>query len=244
MSSLHTRPRTVAGFSVGLVGLWCALWIGAAGALSAARAIEEDHRPPVRIIIGLDLSKSNPLVDSTSYAAATADFLADTVKDLPFASVVNLRTFGSYGARANNLRIDRTISSLPDEKPAAVASLVREVVTSIPKLVRNGTLDAQSSTNIIAFLENMSDLVDCNKMEASVLLVSDGIENSEYANLSRSSEHLPRPSSRMFAGCSELEIIGLGQGQMRPSLTEHLRSEWSAWAKAAGFRSFSGFNSW
>jgi hypothetical protein len=48
----------------------------------------------------------------------------------------------------------------------------------------------------------------------------------------------------MYAGCSQLEIIGLGQGQASPSVTERLREEWAAWAKSAGFKSFNGYNSW
>jgi hypothetical protein len=90
----------------------------------------------------------------------------------------------------------------------------------------------------------MSELVNCSQMDTSVILVSDGIEDSEYARLINRDESLPTPSSAMFSGCSSLEIAGLGQGANSPSLTEHLRVEWEKWAKAAGFRTFDGFNEW
>ncbi len=125
-----------------------------------------------------------------------------------------------------------------------MAAFVKEIVSNIPKLVREGTLESQGSTNIVAFLEDMSDVVDCRQMDAHVLLISDGIEDSEYAHLERSNEHLPKPSYELYRGCSQLEIVGLGQGQRSPAETEHLKQEWSSWAKAAGFKSFVGLNNW
>lgn len=218
------------------------LWLGLASA--APDDQDNGNRAPIRVVIGLDLSTSNPLVDSRSYAAAMGDYVADYIKDLPLASVVMLRTFGSYDASSNNLRIDRSISSLRDEKPAVVADLMRQIIANVPKMVHEGTLDSQRSTNILAFLENMADVVDCRAMDTRIILVSDGMEDSEYAHLDRSGGHLPRPSYAMFRGCSELQILGIGQGQRSPAATERIKSEWESWAKAAGFRSFIGLNSW
>jgi hypothetical protein len=237
----QVRCRFGALCALGFAGLW--LGLAPAAQARDPREDAEDTRPPMRVVIGLDLSKSNPLVDSKSYASSVAGIVAEEVADLPMASIVMLRTFGSYDSDSNNLRIDRTISNEADEKPASVASFIEEIVASIPRLVNNGRLDAQDSTNVVAFLENMSEFVDCGDMDTSVILVSDGIEASEYAQLKRAGEHLPKPS-RMYAGCSQLEIIGLGQGQASPSVTERLREEWAAWAKAAGFKSFNGYNSW
>jgi hypothetical protein len=221
------------------------LWLGAAqgAAPRDPREDEEDTRPPLQVVIGLDLSRSNPLVKSKDYAASAAGVVAQQISELPLQSVVMLRSFGSYDGESNDLRIDRAISNEGDERPAAVAVLVREIIASVPSLVHSGRLDMQESTNVIAFLENMSDFVDCKEMDAVVILVSDGIESSEYAELNRAGEHLPKPG-KIYRGCKELQIIGLGQGQKSPSVTEHLREEWEKWAKAAGFRSFSGYNAW
>jgi len=216
----------------------------ARASLADDASAESNHGPPERVIIGLDLSTSNPLITNASYAGSAAELVAEDIKKLPMASVVMIRTFGSYSGQRNNLRIDRQVSSQRDEKPTAVAALVQEIITNVPKLVRDGTLQSQERTNIVPFLEDMAEFVDCSKMDTTVILVSDGIEDSEYARLKDRSDSLPRPSSAPYRGCSELEIVGLGQGANSPSFTEHLRDEWSAWAKAAGFRNFEGISAW
>lgn len=226
--------------TVSAIGL---LFVGLLSLAPAFADDDEDTRAPERLVIGLDLSRSNPLVKSQSYAGGAADVVADAVTDLPMASVVMIRTFGSYGS-GNNLRIDRQISSQKDEKPAAVASLVREIVANVPKLVKAGKLDVQNDTNVVAFLENMAQFVDCGKMNTTVVLVSDGIEDSEYARLIDPNDSLPNPTAGLYRGCESLEIVGLGQGADSPQLTEHLRTEWERWAKAAGFKSFDGYNDW
>ena len=229
-----------------LASLAVAFLIGAQPLVHASPADDAEYNqgPPQRVLIGLDLSASNPLISNRSYAASAAELVAEDIKKLPMASVVMIRTFGSYSGQKNNLRIDREISSLRDEKPAAVASLVREVISSVPKLVREGTLQSQNRTNIIPFLEDMAPLVNCARMDTIVILVSDGIEDSEYARLKSRNDSLPRPTNALYRGCSELEIVGLGQGANSPSFTEHLREEWSGWSRAAGFRNFEGLSDW
>lgn len=236
----------MAKLSQSVLSLAVALLLGFCGVAHAALADSEqaNNGPPRLIIIGLDLSESNPLIGNSSYAASAASVVAETIKTLPMASKVMLRTFGSYSAQKNSLRIDREISSERDEKPAAVASLVEEIIANVPKLVREGKLESQGRTNIVPFLEDMSEFVDCSKMDAAVILVSDGIEDSEYARLKNRDESLPAPSSEMYRGCSELMIVGLGQGANSPSFTERLRMAWEGWAKAAGFRNFEGLSDW
>src|SRR5690242_1800228 len=58
--------------------------------------------PPRRIIIGLDISKSNPLVDNAAFADKVAVRISNIVKGLGMASEVHVRTFGSYDASSNN----------------------------------------------------------------------------------------------------------------------------------------------
>lgn len=101
-----------------------------------AEADEAFVEEPVRLVIGLDLSKSNPLVDSENYAEAVGDFVAAYVEDLPFASVLMIRTFGAYDGSVNNLRVDRTISA--NNRPEDAAELVASIVGGVPRLVREG----------------------------------------------------------------------------------------------------------
>jgi hypothetical protein len=218
--------------------------VSAACAVPLAGGANGDDTPaPMRLVIGLDLSKSNPLVDSEPYAQSVADLVGSEIQDLPLASIVMLRTFGAYSAASNNLKIDRRLSVDGDERPEAVASLMSEIIAGVPKLVRDGTLEAQDSTNIVSFLESMSEFVDCSETDARIILVSDGLEDSDYAHLADPDESLP-PPGRIYAGCSELEILGLGQGQKDPRVTQRLRSEWRAWARSAGFKDFTGLDNW
>ncbi len=114
----------------------------------------------------------------------------------------------------------------------------------MPKLVHEGKLHSQGSTNIVAFLENMAATTDCRAQPATVVLASDGIEDSRLANLSHGGGQLPMPSRAIFAGCDQLVILGLAQGMNDPRQTQRLRDEWQAWAQAAGFKSFTGLNDW
>ena len=113
-----------------------------------------------------------------------------------------------------------------------------------PMLVRQGKWQAQGHTNILAFLDNVSNSIGCSGVPTTIILASDGIEDSEYARLGRADAHLPAPDGRPFAGCSDLQILGLGEGGRSPSETVRLRGEWNRWAHAAGFARFQGLNDW
>jgi hypothetical protein len=81
-------------------------------------------------------------------------------------------------------------------------------------------------------------------MPTTVILASDGIEDSEYARLSLEDSRLPNPEGQPFKGCSELQILGVGQGTRSPVQTMRLRGQWTRWAQVAGFAHFLGLNDW
>ena len=195
-----------------------------------------------RVVIGLDLSKSNPLIDNSDFAAKVGARVADEVRGLGFASEVHVRTFGNYDASSNNFHYDAVISTR--DRPEHVAEEVQRLIAGIPELVRSGRLQGQGHTNILAFMDNVSQSIGCSGMPTTVILASDGIEDSEYARLERASAHLPEPDSKPFAGCAELQILGIGEGTNSPSETVRLRGEWSHWARQAGFARFQGLNDW
>lgn len=203
---------------------------------------EEAQHPAQRIVIGIDLSKSNPLIDDADFAAKVAARVADAVRGLGFASEVHVRTFGSYDASSNNFHYDVMISV--HNRPEAVAAEVQKLLAGTPLLVERGRWRGQGRTNILAFLDNVSQSIGCSGLPTTVILASDGIEDSEYAHLEDLDARLPRPDGRPFAGCAELQILGLGVGTNSPRHTVHLRQEWSGWARAAGFRRFEGLNDW
>jgi hypothetical protein len=197
---------------------------------------------PRRIIIGLDISKSNPLVDNAAFADKVAVRISNIVKGLGMASEVHVRTFGSYDASSNNFYYDARISAR--NRPEVVAMEIHKLIAGTPLLVKSGKWVSQSNTNILAFLDNVSQSIGCAGMPTTVVLASDGIEDSEYVRLQKTGAHLPPPANRPFKGCTEMQILGLGQGTKSPIVTTRLRTEWTGWAAAAGFSHFTGLNDW
>jgi hypothetical protein len=197
---------------------------------------------PRRIVIGIDLSKSNPLIDNPPFAAKVAARVADEVRKLGFASEVHVRTFGNFDATSNNFYFDTVISTRA--RPENVAAEVQKLIAGTPVLVERGKWQAQNNTNIVAFLDNAVTSIGCGGMPTTVILASDGIEDSEYARLGREDARLPLPSGHPFRGCAELQILGVGQGTGSPVETMRLRTQWTRWAAEAGFGHFLGLNDW
>jgi hypothetical protein len=211
-------------------------------AIEMASLDDEAAVAPQRLIIGLDISKSNPLIDDQAFAAKVAVRIANIVRGLGMASEVHVRTFGSYDSSSNDFYYDAVISAR--NRPEHVAAEIQKLIAGVPWLVKSGKWQSQDNTNIIAFLDNASQSIGCAGLPTTVVLASDGIEDSEYARLQHSASHLPPPDGRPFRGCVEMEILGIGQGTGSPSETTRLRAEWARWAAAAGFARFSGLNDW
>lgn len=210
--------------------------------IAQASFAEEAAIPARRLVIGLDISKSNPLVDDQQFASKVAARIANVVRGLGMASEVHVRTFGSYDASSNNFQYDALISAR--NRPEHVAGEIERLIAGTPYLVKTGKWRSQERTNILAFLDNVSNSIGCGGLPTMVVLASDGIEDSEYVRLQQPGAHLPPPDGRPFRGCTEMEILGIGQGTGSPVETIRLRSEWSRWAAAAGFGRFVGLNDW
>ncbi len=207
-----------------------------------AAATTQIEIPPKRIIIGLDLSKSNPLIENPAFASKVAARIANQVRSLGFMSEVHVRTFGNFDASSNTFAYDTTISTRA--RPQNVAAEVEKLIAGTPLLVERGKWIAQDNTNIVAFLDNAVQSIGCSRMPTTVILASDAIEDSEYAHLGREDSRLPDPSGRPFSGCAELQILGVGQGTGSPVQTMRLKALWTHWTQAAGFAKFSGLNDW
>ncbi len=225
-----------------VAGLFLALALLAVSATAAVARADDAPPQPQTVVIGLDLSQSNPLVKDDAYAARAGARTAQELLALPLKSRVMVRTFGSYDGSENGLKVDQVISA--HARPRSVAQGVAELIAHVPALVRAGKLKSQGMTNIVPFLDTMAEIVDCKATDVRVILVTDGFEDSEYAHLTRHGGHLPAPASANYEGCDALTILGLGQGSGSPSATVHLRKEWKAYAEKAGFRRFTGLYDW
>lgn len=218
----------------------CAAALAASLSLALSPAGADETLRPQTVIIGLDMSKSNALVEDPAYAARVAQRTAAELETLSLKSRVMLRTFGSYDTSANALKVDEVVSAR--SKPQAVAEGMSAIIAAVPRLVQEGKLKAQGYTNVVSFLENMSQLVDCDASEVRVILLTDGFEDSEYTKLA-SGGSLPMPE-RLYPGCAEMMMLGVGQGGGSPSATKRVREQWAQWAEAAGFEKFTGLYDW
>jgi len=217
---------------------------GALIAETAAGSPETDDAAPARsrIVIGLDLSRSNPLIADPAFAAKVGARVATIVRGLGFGSEVHVRTFGNYDATSNTFAYDAVLSVR--NRPANVAADIQRLIAGTPMLVKSGKWRAQENTNILAFLDNVSQSIGCADLPTTIVLASDGVEDSDYASLGHPDSHLPAPQGSPFKGCAEFEILGLGQGTASPRTTTRLRAEWQGWAHPAGFAHFQGLNDW
>jgi len=219
---------------------------GLAALILQARAAPGDvaMNPPRTIVIGIDLSRSNPLIDDDAFAAKVAARVTPIIAHLAPHSRVFLRSFGAYNSGANApLTLDIVIAP-KSARAEDMANLIGNVLAGVPQMVRQGRVQAQMKTNIVPFLMNMAKVVDCRAMPTHVILASDGVEDSQVAKLKRRSATLPRPDVAPFPGCEDLTILGIGRGLNSPGDTERLYNEWRHWAQAAGFRNFIGLNDW
>jgi hypothetical protein len=216
--------------------------LGTQSYVRMAEASDQVAIAPKRIVIGLDLSKSNPLIDNPAFAAKVAARIADQVRSLGFMSEVHVRTFGNFDASSNTFSYDTVIST--HARPQNVAAEIERLISGTPMLVQRGKWQAQNNTNIVAFLDNAVTSIGCSRMPTTVILATDGIEDSEYARLSLEDARLPDPEGRPFKGCDELQILGVGQGTGSPAQTMRLKTQWTHWAQAAGFARSTVLNDW
>ena len=102
-----------------------------AGSMNANWA---DPKDPERLVIGLDMSASNPLVDDKNHARKVASRVAEFVRALPVKSEVIIRPLGVYNSASNErLRIDSRISS--KNRPEDLALKIEQLIGNIPDLV-------------------------------------------------------------------------------------------------------------
>jgi hypothetical protein len=234
--------RAVIWMLLSVPALLIAWWgsVAAAGPGSSAAGVAG----PQTVLIGVDLSESNPLTRDKEFALRVGQRVEPMISNLAPRSKVILRSFGSYeGGSSAVLTLDISISP-KTARAGDIARLVAGAIAGIPEMVKSGKVRPQSMTNIVPFLTNMSRVVDCRAMPTYVILATDGVEDSQVANLRRRNSTLPPPAAAMFPGCTELQILGIGRGLNSPSDTERLITEWRTWSQRAGFRHFFALNDW
>jgi len=225
----------------GLIGLVCGSLIFG---LTGSQAQETEIR---RLVIGLDLSKSNPLTTNAAYAAKLADWVGDEIRSLRLGAVIHVRTFGVSDATRNTLRIDEQVTLR--NSPETIAAGMETLISSVPDLVGQGKLEVQSRTNIVGFIRTNINFIGECQTPTKFILLTDGIEDSEYGNL-----HVPggivrspaiKPPQDKRYKCEQLVLLGLGQGLNGQQEKDRLRTIWTAWVNdSAPFKNFVALDDW
>tara|TARA_R110002073_G_scaffold118562_1_gene257720 strand:- start:853 stop:1497 length:645 start_codon:yes stop_codon:yes gene_type:complete len=180
------------------------------------------------LTIALDKSGSNPLLVDPHFAASAADYASELIMPLEEGDVVRLVSFGARD-RADNM-LNKIIKLKRSLRAGKVADAVKSYINGLPQ----GEPVAQSSTNIVSFLE-LDGNFDC-KSGSTVLLLTDGVEASEYVSpqgFVEGKSHLPKPDPELsLKGCTVI-FYGLGAGT-EGSAAKFMRNEWSAYVGATG----------
>ena len=197
------------------------------------------------LLIGIDISGSNKLIEDQKIANKAAEKIKESVSVFNLGDAVYIRTFGSYGM-SNNLRSDYKVDR--KEPPKKIAENLERFVKNLPQVVAEGRWPAGGTTHLVAFLEDESELLDCQNPNTEIWLFSDGIEASPGVSpraLELGNIQLPKARTRSLRGCT-VTIFGIGQTHDKPpsrDKTRNLIDAWETWSNDAGVE-FKGYPSY
>ena len=181
------------------------------------------------LTVGVDLSSSNPLVSSETFARSAALYVADHIRKLQMGDVIEIRRIGDN--RVDNLNAEK-IQISRRNRADKVAQSVAQYISNLPKK----TYD-QESTNILSFLEFQN--FGC-RSGGKIILLTDGVEYSTEASdpegILIGKKSFPAPNAGFLSGCEAI-FYGLGQtsaGSMPSAWIRNLQNAWAAYMKTAG----------
>ena len=174
----------------------------------------------------IDASQSNPMLIDTAFNKRAAAFAVQSISQLKQHDTVRLQTFGSLQSADN---FDVKALQVSRHNHSKVSAAVASYLISLPK-----KLKPQGSTNVLAWFNRHP--VDCSKDKHTILIITDGIEASEYVNpnhLLSGKQTLPAPSEFVNVRGCEVFMFGVGAGRLDQE-TIRLRKSWGQYFKQAG----------
>lgn len=197
---------------------------------NAATAALDKTEPYKTLHIAADISGSNPLVASMSYAANAGEYVRKQVAQLAPGDSVHMSLIGSleavnaqygYQAQVNRRRSAESIGTQAKNLIAALAS---------------GQIPAQGSTNILLYVEFGN--FNCAAGD-QIIVLTDGIESAEDISgydLLEYGTGLPEADTDYLKGCT-VTFYGLGrnaEGSLKTSYVRNLRNAWRTYFEQAG----------
>jgi hypothetical protein len=191
----------------------------------------------IHVILAVDVSSSNPIIpreqtpESLKLAKNYAEDVAGLVQKrldaikLTADSIVEWRTFGE---RNPTKQINKSVIVSRKNRPDNVKTALLRQVLRFPEMVQKGLIEPQEATNIASTLFSMADRVNCKEYDLYVLIITDGIEASEYGHTP------PTPRPGIFENCTKIDFLGLWAPT--DAETQILKKDWQDFGRASGFR--------
>lgn len=229
-----------------------------AAALGTAFPARAAAAEPTLLIIGVDISQSNPLVlgpQMDGLRARARERVREAIGSLELGSIIMIRTFGDNAAMHPALgRPDSPELIVYPRHPVpafrsmatARAALADAYVARVDAAIAAATAAPDPYTRIRRFLRDSlvavndkADFTDpvrqiVTQRRVKFLLLTDGVEDDPPVRLLRGSA-LGAPGFTI-PRCSELRMVGFGQAErtMPAAQLTHLQEEWQAWSAAVG----------
>jgi hypothetical protein len=183
--------------------------------------------PPKTITVGLDASRSNPLLLDKQFNINATNYVLSQLSSLDDGDKIDIKLLGSLQAADNLKSLSQTIGR--NNKGKVAKAIIQHLTQDLPTRVK-----PQSTTNIIAFLEQTN--FAC-RSGGHVILITDGIEASSYMSpndLLSGKKSLPKPSEfaiENLRGC-RVTFYGIGVGRSGQE-SKQLRRQWKVFITAA-----------
>lgn len=176
----------------------------------------------------VDVSQSNPMLSNAAFVKRAAQYSAEQMSSLKLGDSILVQTFGELQSAKNLERYEYTLTR---QKRKRIERAVLHYIMTLPE-----RSEPQPSTNLLAWFNR--NALDCQKVPKTILILSDGIEASEYVNpnkLMAGKQSLPAPSEFVDVKGCNVVMFGLGAGRQDRETTQ-LRKAWAQYFNKAGAR--------
>lgn len=205
-------------------------------AIAAFVASSAQAETPKLTIFGPDTSGSSTFLFDPHSASAAGDYVERHIAALDAPHRLAMVSIGDPGLGQRQIDIRATITQHRATNARALSKQFGDYFRILPQMVREGRIEAQNSTSIVAFFQSLAPVCD---QGATVILFTDGVEWSAEVDgnaFVAGTTGLPEPTTRFLDGCS-IEMHGVGQLKSDLSsagLEARLVPTWTAYLTTAG----------
>jgi hypothetical protein len=205
--------------------------------LLIAASIANAQESAPRTILGIDISGSSTFLYDRHSGDVAGSYVQALISRLDAPHQLIMVSVGDVGLGRRQIDVRATITESRASNAATLSQQFGGYFRSMPDLVADGAITAQSTTSIIACFRSRTRV--CAEGETTVILFSDGVEWSAAVDgqaFVDGTVDLPIPDQAFLSGC-RIEMQGVGQLKATlnsDGLEERLIPQWEAFLNAAG----------